>query len=117
MTEALRTTLSRSRVPLAPLFAAIPAFAVLLGFGAVAPDVLTVGNLWNIATQTSYLAIFTLGQTIVLLTAGLDLSIGMTVSYTSVLAALALVSVATPGLAVLAYLAAGLGARTGHWRV
>jgi ribose transport system permease protein len=109
MTETLHATLSRSRLPLAPLLAAIPAFAVLLGFGAVAPDVLTAGNLWNIATQTSYLAIFTLGQTIVLLTAGLDLSIGMTVSYTSVVAALALVSVAAPVVAVVAYLAAGLG--------
>ena len=110
MTEALRTTLEPFARAACASLCAIPAFAVLLGFGAVAPDVLTVGNLWNIATQTSYLAIFTLGQTIVLLTAGSDLSIGMTVSYTSVLAALALVSVATPGLAVLAYLAAGLGA-------
>ena len=56
-------------LPLAPLLTAIPAFVVLFGFGMVAPDVLTTGNLWNIATQTSYLAIFTLGQTIVLLTA------------------------------------------------
>ena len=96
-------------LPLAPLLTAIPAFVVLFGFGMVAPDVLTTGNLWNIATQTSYLAIFTLGQTIVLLTAGLDLSIGMAVSYTSVVAALALVNVAAPGLAILAYLAAGVG--------
>jgi ribose transport system permease protein len=109
MTETLRASLNRSRVPVAALMTAVPAFAVMLGFAMVAPDVLTIGNLWNIATQTSYLTIFTLGQTMVLLTAGLDLSIGMTVSYTSVVAALALVSVATPGLAVLAYLAAGLG--------
>jgi ribose transport system permease protein len=110
MTESLRAMPIRLRsLPLAPLLTAIPAFVVLFGFGMVAPDVLTTGNLWNIATQTSYLAIFTLGQTIVLLTAGLDLSIGMAVSYTSVVAALALVNVAAPGLAILAYLAAGVG--------
>ncbi len=109
MTETLRATLGRSGLPLAPLLTAAPAVAVLFGFATVAPEILTADNLWNIATQTSYLAIFTLGQTIVLLTAGLDLSIGTAVSYTSVVAALALVNVGAPGLAVVAFLAAGLG--------
>jgi ribose transport system permease protein len=109
MTETLPTTTTPLRVPLAPLMTVVPALAVMFGFATVAPEILTSANLWNIATQTSYLAIFTLGQTIVLLTAGLDLSIGMAVSYVSVVAALAMVNIALPGLAILAYLAAGLG--------
>jgi ribose transport system permease protein len=109
MTETPHGAAALPRIPLAPLMTMVPALAVMFGFATVAPEILTAANLWNIATQTSYLAIFTLGQTIVLLTAGLDLSIGMAVSYVSVVAALAMVNVAAPGLAILAYLAAGLG--------
>ena len=62
MTDSLRALPIRLRsLPLAPLLTAIPALVVLFGFGLAAPDVLTAGNLWNIATQTSYLAIFDAG--------------------------------------------------------
>ncbi len=109
MTETFPVKAARPHLQLAPLMTVVPAFAVLFGFATVAPEILTSSNLWNIATQTSYLSIFTLGQTIVLLTAGLDLSIGMAVSYASVVAALAMVNTAAPGLGILAYLAVGLG--------
>lgn len=94
-----------------PLFRSIlPTLLLFLGFVAYEPNVASPSNLWNIALQTSYLAIFTLGQCIVLLTAGLDLSIGLAVSYVSVVAALAMVNTGgDPFLAVFVFVLVGLG--------
>ena len=52
------------------------------------PRILSPANLLNILSQTSYLVIFALAQTVVILTRGFDLSLGMCVSSVSVLTAL-----------------------------
>ncbi|RFC69668.1 ABC transporter permease [Mesorhizobium denitrificans] len=65
---------------------------VLMLFGLVEPRVLSLGNFRNIALQTSYLAIFAMAQTMVLLTRGFDLSLGYTVSLVSVAASMAMVA-------------------------
>jgi ribose transport system permease protein len=72
--------------------AALPiALAVLLlAFAAVDGRVLSPANLLNIAQQTSYLALFAMAQTVVILTRGFDLALGPTVSMVSVAAALAM---------------------------
>ncbi|MEO4042202.1 ABC transporter permease [Hoeflea sp. CAU 1731] len=94
---------------LGPLQRLLPSIFVFAGFAMYQPTVISTGNLWNIAIQTSYLAIFTMGQVIVLLTAGLDLSIGLTVSYVSITAALAMMqAVDSPTLALLIFLSTGL---------
>lgn len=65
---------------------------VLVLFGLVEPRVLSLGNFRNIALQASYLAIFAMAQTMVLLTRGFDLSLGYTVSLVSVAASMAMVA-------------------------
>lgn len=94
--------------------------AMALGFAAVEPRILSGGNLVNILSQTSYLAIFATAQMVVILTRGFDLSLGMCVSSVSVLTALimtgmvktdpAMLNIAV-GLAILAGL--GFGAVVG----
>ncbi|MBN8246629.1 MAG: ABC transporter permease [Verrucomicrobia bacterium] len=49
---------------------------VLLGFGALSPAFLTVANGVNILVQTASTGILAVGMTFVLLTAGVDLSVG-----------------------------------------
>ena len=56
------------------------AFLAVLGvsFGAVSPRFLTINNLSAILVQSSWLAVVALGMNFVLLTAGVDLSVGST---------------------------------------
>jgi len=77
---------------------------VLLG-GALAvarPEFLTTANLVNLLRQSSINGLLAVGATFVLLTGGVDLSLGSVVALAGVLAALA-----GPGWAVFAGLAAG----------
>lgn len=87
----------------------LPTLLIFAGFALYEPTVASAGNLWNIAVQTSYLALFTLGQVVVLLTAGLDLSIGLTVSYVSVASALAMTNfIADANLALFVFILSGI---------
>lgn len=88
------------RLPLAILCA-------LLIFGFIEPRILSLANFRNIAVQTSYLAIFAMAQTMVILTRGFDLSLGFTVSLVSVVASMAMVSMGASDAAILYGLAAG----------
>ena len=85
----------------------------LLVFSLQAPGFLTADNLTNMARQSVYLLIVALGQLIVLIGGGLDLSIGMVVSLTSVTSATVMAAVyaaqpEAPWLAVAAGTAVGL---------
>lgn len=77
-------------------------------FGFFEPRVLSIGNFRNIAIQASYLAIFAMAQTIVILTRGFDLSLGFTVSLVSVVASMAMVAAGMDGMAILFGAAAGM---------
>lgn len=72
---------------------------------------LTIDNLTNVARQTVFLLIIAVGQMVVMVTGGMDLSVGANVSLTSVVGAMVMAAVyaATPELPWLA-LWAGLGA-------
>ena len=70
---------------------------LLLGFAAVDSRVLSPANLLNIAQQTSYLALFAMAQTVVILTRGFDLALGPTVSMVSVGTALAMAGATASG--------------------
>ena len=59
-------------------------------FGALEERFLSGHNLFNLTRQTTYLAIASMGQMIVLLTAGFDLSMGSTIALTTVMSALAM---------------------------
>lgn len=95
----------------------LPASPILLalGFGLVEPNVLSLQNLVNIVQQTAFLFVLTGAQTIALLTRGLDLSLGPSVSMISVAAAMTMSGLAGADgsnglLAALAGVAVGLGA-------
>ncbi|ALN75582.1 ABC transporter permease [Aureimonas sp. AU20] len=81
---------------------------LLLGFSAVDARVLSPANLLNVAQQTSYLALFAMAQTVVILTRGFDLSLGPTVSVVSVASAMALAAAGGAGLSPVAVLFLGL---------
>lgn len=74
----------------------------------VAPDVLAPRNIVNILNQSSYLLIFAAGQMLVILTRGFDLSLGTTVSATSVASALVLTALAKAGYPDAVVVAVGL---------
>lgn len=93
----------------------LPASPVILalGFGLYVPAVLSLENIINIIQQTAFLFVLTGAQTIVLLTRGLDLSLGPSVSMVSVGSALTMTAVlgthgASGTIAALAGTAAGL---------
>lgn len=85
----------------------------ILIFTVQAPGFMTADNLTNMARQSVYLLIVALGQLIVLIGGGLDLSIGMVVSLTSVTSATVMAAVYaayphSPWLAIAAGSATGL---------
>jgi len=87
--------------------------AAVLIFSIHAPGFLTADNLTNVARQSVYLLIVALGQLIVLIGGGLDLSVGAVVSLTSVVSATVMAAVYaampdSPGLAMLAGLCSGV---------
>lgn len=107
---ALPAWLQRNRQDLAlPLMFTV---AVVV-FSLQAPGFLTADNLTNMARQSVYLLIVALGQLVVLVGGGLDLSMGMVVSLTSVASATVMAAVYAaapdaPWLAVAAGSAAGI---------
>jgi ribose transport system permease protein len=93
----------------------VPASPIILalGFGLYVPRVLSFENILNIVQQTAFLFVLTGAQTIVLLTRGLDLSLGPSVSMISVASALTMTALVGPdgangGLAALAGTLVGL---------
>lgn len=84
-------------------------------FAILSDNFLTVRNLLNVARQSTYLIIVTMGQMLALLTGGFDLSVGTVVALSSVVGAMAMAAMQTafPGsaaLVIMVGLLAGLGA-------
>jgi ribose transport system permease protein len=67
--------------------------AALIVFSLASPQFLTAQNIVNVARQSVYLVLVSLGQMIVLLTGGFDLAVGTTIALTSVLSAIIMTSV------------------------
>ena len=65
----------------------------------VAPVFLTLGNLSNVLTDFSYVAIVSLGSTIVIITGGIDLSVGSTMGLSAIITALLFQTLGTSALA------------------
>ena len=98
--------------PFAGLILVVLVFAVLSG----APErYLSLGNLRVVLAQTVIVATGATGMTMIIISAGIDLSVGSSVALTSVVTALALRSSWNPAAAVLAGLFAGglIGAMNG----
>ena len=85
---------------------------VVLAFSLLSPNFRTFGNASNLLLNGSVIAFLTLGQTLVLITGGIDLSLGGIVAMTGVLSALAMSHGAPWWVAVLVALGAGALAGT-----
>ena len=75
--------------------------------GAVAPGFFSLGNLANVVMQAAPLLIVSLGVTMVILTEGIDLSVGFVMGFVGVVVSLVLKTGTGFGPALLAGLAAG----------
>src|SRR5262245_7092906 len=80
---------------------------VIFGF-LVGPQFFRAGNLELIARQTAIVAVAALGMTVVIASAGIDLSVGSVVSLSTVITALLLRWSVPPLAAVLAAVAGGV---------
>ena len=87
--------------------------ALVVGLFSLSPTVrpyfLTGANFKIILTQTVIVAIGSLGMTIIIISGGIDLSVGSIVALTSVVGATALVKGYSPWLAALLTIAVGIG--------
>lgn len=74
---------------------------IVIIFSALAPEAFpTVGNFRNIATNVSILAIVAMGMTFIIITAGIDLSVGSVLVFSGVAAALTMTALGGEGWAV-----------------
>jgi ribose transport system permease protein len=81
--------------------------AIVVIFGLLAPDFLSQRNLLNILQQSSINACLALGMTLVIISGGIDLSVGPTAAISAVITATMLVAGVPIPLAILAGLAIG----------
>lgn len=104
------TTTPARRLRINPQAAGIygAAIAIFLIFGLLNPNFLTLGNLRDVAVSASINAIIGLGLTFVIITGGIDLSVGSIASFVGIVSANAMVSGGTPPIAAL-LLGIGLG--------
>lgn len=68
--------------------------AALVVFTLASPQFLTLGNITNVARQSVYLILVSLGQMLALVTGGFDLSVGTSIALTSVISASVMVALA-----------------------
>ncbi len=88
------------------------AFTVLSGvFAVLSPRFLTIDNWLNVLLQTSTIGIVAIGMTFVIVTAGIDLSVGSTVALSGMVAAVAM-RAGAPGLVGI-LVALGIGGLVG----
>jgi ribose transport system permease protein len=80
---------------------------LVLAIGLWTPNFLKPGNIANIAAQTAVIAIVAMGQQLVILTRGIDLSVGSNLALATVIGALAFQAVDSGPLVIVAMLAAG----------
>jgi ribose transport system permease protein len=101
--RAVRLTLLMLR--LGPLLILVILIAVLSG---LSPVFATTENLGNVLAQSAVIAVLAIGQLLVILTRGIDLSVGSTLALSSVVGALVFGSTGGGALTVLAMLGAGI---------
>lgn len=78
----------RGRVPQLGMIAAF--LILVIVFSSLSPVFLSYGNFANIANQTAIISVLAFGMTMVMLTGGIDLSVGSMVSLSAVICALLL---------------------------
>ncbi|HUI94143.1 MAG TPA: ABC transporter permease [Xanthobacteraceae bacterium] len=97
-----------------PALARVPGVAIVLVvllvlFGLTGPRFLTAANIANILIQSTVLILLALPMTLIVMTEGLDLSIGAVLTLGSIALAMTVIATGSPALGVIAGLAVGLG--------
>src|SRR3954468_24076389 len=90
--------------PFAGLFAVVAIFAIISGAPA---QFLSAANLRIVFAQTVIVAIGAIGMTVIIISAGIDLSVGAIVALTSVITALVLQHGWSPLIAIIVGIIAG----------
>ncbi|MDR2900835.1 MAG: ABC transporter permease [Treponema sp.] len=85
---ALKLNLSRTQKQFLSTLSGLVIICIF--FTIMSPYFLTVRNLLTVATQTAIIAIIAVGQTYVMITSGIDLSIGSNIALSGMIAALAM---------------------------
>jgi ribose transport system permease protein len=80
---------------------------LIVGISLLTPNFLKPGNIGNILAQTAVIAIVATGQQLVILTRGIDLSVGANLALATVVGGLVYRSVDSSALVILAMLASG----------
>jgi ribose transport system permease protein len=80
---------------------------LIVVIGMWTPNFLKPGNIANIAAQTAVIAIVAMGQQLVILTRGIDLSVGSNLALATVIGALAFQAVDSGPVVIVGMLAAG----------
>jgi ribose transport system permease protein len=80
---------------------------LVAAIGLVTPSFLTPGNIANIVAQTAVIAIVAIGQHLVILTRGIDLSVGANLALATVVGGLVFRQIDSAPLVILAMLATG----------
>jgi ribose transport system permease protein len=105
------STPTLSAAPWRNLFERLAPLGFLLSltilFSILSRRFLTLDNLFNIAVQISVIAVIAIGETFVIVAAGIDLSVGSMVALTGVVAALLMKAGASVPLAILCGIATG----------
>ena len=112
--SGIRPAAARTLQHLGPGAGAIVAFLLIVLAGSLlAPTFLTGRNVTNVLRQSAMLGVVSVGMTFVILTAGIDLSVGMVLSLTSVVAALLFADGGGAPLPVVLFATLALGAAIG----
>jgi ribose transport system permease protein len=69
-------------------YVALALVLLSLAMSVISPEFLTIGNLGNVLTNFSYLGIAALGSTVVIITGGIDLSVGSSMALSAIITAL-----------------------------
>ncbi len=87
-------------------FAALALLIII--FSIVSPNFLTVSNFLTVALQTSIIAFIGIGVTFVIITAGIDLSIGSVLAFSGVICGMSMRAGLSPVIAVILGMLAGI---------
>ena len=91
----------------------VPGVAIVLVvlcaiFGVMSPGFTSPANIANVLTQSTILLLLALPMTVMIMTEGLDLSIGAVLTFASIILAVTVIATGSPVLAFLAALAVGV---------
>jgi ribose transport system permease protein len=106
--------MNATRTAALPMLARVPGVALVLVvlvvvFSLTGTRFLTPANIANILVQSTVLILLALPMTLIIMTEGLDLSMGAVLTLASIALAMTVVATGSPALGILAGLAVGLG--------